>query len=222
MLLAGSGQVGSGRSGRPRRRGRPTSSRTAPSWSSARGSTWAGRSISWTVPDTSRSSSSTTPVSRAVMAVDNPGAQHLVRLIEELGVPDHARAGTRTVARLHLVDPSDTDESARSNDPTDDLVGTDPSRTDPTRTPDATGSVLGPFGPGFGRPPLGDDVARAGARRRAAGAGGADRGAIDRRLGRVAGRRARWSRHPGQHRRRAESSARRGGSLGHRRPAWSS
>ena len=77
---------------------------------------------------------------RAVMAVDDPGAQHLVRLIEELGVPDHAGAGTRTVARLHLVDPSDTDESTRANDPTsaDDLIGTDPSRTDPTRTLDPT------------------------------------------------------------------------------------
>ena len=54
--------------------------------------------------------------------------------------PDHAGAGTRTVARLHLVDPSDTDESTRANDPTsaDDLIGTDPSRTDLTRTLDPT------------------------------------------------------------------------------------
>jgi hypothetical protein len=66
---------------------------------------------------------------RAVIAVDDPTAQHLVRLIEELGAPDASGAGTRTVARLHLVDPTRTgDESTRAGDvpPVDGLIDTDP------------------------------------------------------------------------------------------------
>lgn len=71
---------------------------------------------------------------RAVIAVDDPSAQHLVRLIEELGAPDATGASTRRVARLHLVDPSRTgDESTRAGDlpSVDDPIDTDPIPSDP-------------------------------------------------------------------------------------------
>lgn len=71
---------------------------------------------------------------RTVMAVDDPGAEHLVRLIEELGVPDRAGAGMPPAARLHLVDPSHT--RATGSRSADDLI-----RTDPIRAPGATATL---------------------------------------------------------------------------------
>ena len=72
---------------------------------------------------------------RVVMAVDDPGAQRLVRLLEELAVVDRADAGPRTVARLHLVDPASTnDRPELTTRPRDDWTRTDDPSHDDRRT----------------------------------------------------------------------------------------
>lgn len=72
---------------------------------------------------------------RAVIAVDDPSAQHLVRLIQELGMPDPTGAGTRSAARLHLVDPPRTgDESSAAHGiaSPDNLTGAERIPSDPS------------------------------------------------------------------------------------------